>query len=342
VSNKDKEARTDQRIQFRASYGKEIHYQRLAFESRKAWVAEDEKRGFSERSNESDDQRIFVNSGMLRIQPLDHLATLEKETLANMQRDGLRDTQFVKSDPADCQRADKLGWKEKILDFQIPDSPGKTYEAVLDSTAGFVRCSNACVHYQRMAADKGVKFYFGPEGAVDSLIKVISSLEPGKGKVTGLRTTNGIVHDADVVVIAGKSPNTSLFYYANFHVAGSFSTQILPELSYHLESSAGSLATFKIDRGNTALWEKYSPERFPVMTWKSVARDSSGKDTGSIYVLPRTPEGFVKIGYRGIKVIKDPSSSFDFADHISSGLISNPHRKTLHLPKTGNGRFLFR
>lgn len=38
------------------------------------------------------------------------------------------------------------------------------------------------------------------------------------------------------------------------------------------------------------------------MTWKSIPRNSSGKDTGSIYVLPRTPEGLVKIGYRGIKV----------------------------------------
>ena len=84
--------------------------------------------------------------------------------------------------------------------------------------------------------------------------------------------------------------------------AGSFSTQILPELSYFLESSAGSLATFKIDPASTELWDKYSPERFPVMTWKSAPRDSSGKDTGSIYVLPRTPEGLVKIGYRGIKV----------------------------------------
>lgn len=89
---------------------------------------------------------------------------------------------------------------------------------------------------------------------------------------------------------------------ANHTKAGSFSTQILPDLSYHLESSAGSLATFKIEKSNTELWEKYSPQRFPVMTWKSIPRDSSGKDTGSIYVLPRTPEGFVKIGFRGIKV----------------------------------------
>lgn len=85
-------------------------------------------------------------------------------------------------------------------------------------------------------------------------------------------------------------------------LAGSFSTQILPDLSYHLESSAGSIAAFRIDPADKDLWDKYSPERFPVMTWKSVPRDRSGKDTGSIYVLPRTPEGLVKIGYRGIKV----------------------------------------
>ncbi|KAJ5437664.1 FAD dependent oxidoreductase [Penicillium cf. griseofulvum] len=286
---------------FRASYGKEIHYQRLALESRRRWVSEDEKRG----STEQDDGRnigLFVNSGMLRIQPSDHLATLEKETLANMERDGLRDTQFVKSDPADRKRASKLGWKDKILNFHISDSAESTYEAVLDSLAGFVRCSNACAHYQKVATDKGVKFCFGPqEGAVDCLVKEKSSLEPSKDKVTGLKTKDGVVHDADSIVVAGKSRESLIpISYSHFE-AGSFSTQILPELSYHLESSAGSLATFKIDKSNSELWDKYSPERFPVMTWKSTPRDISGNDTGSIYVLPRTPEGLVKIGYRGIK-----------------------------------------
>lgn len=75
-------------------------------------------------------------------------------------------------------------------------------------------------------------------------------------------------------------------------------------MSYHLESSGGSIATFKIDRDDTYLWDKYSPEKFPVMTWKSAPRDSDGKDTGSVYVFPRTPDGLVKIGYRGIKVLK--------------------------------------
>lgn len=334
----------NQEYQFRASYGKEIHYQRLALESRRAWVLEDEKRG----STEQDDGRdvgLFVNSGMLRIQPFDHLAALEKETLANMQRDGLRDTQFVKSDPADCERAIKQGWKDKILNFRIPDSES-TYEAVLDSLAGFVRCSDACAHYQKMAADKGVKFYLGPqEGAIDHLVKVKSNLELSKDKVTGLKTKDGVVHDADAVVVAGKSREIFLSPSPFTHdfEAGSFSTQILPELSYHLESSAGSLGTFKIDKSNTELWDKYSPERFPVMTWKSTPRDTSGKDTGSIYVLPRTPEGLVKIGYRGIKV---GTGSFIFIlistnCVVFSGPISNQRRTILRSRRTVNGQCLF-
>ncbi|KAL4933784.1 uncharacterized protein BDV17DRAFT_286596 [Aspergillus undulatus] len=281
---------------FRASYGTKIHYQRLAMEARKAWVGGDEKRGFSHLDSEGvqDDQedrwdegRLFVTSGMLRVQPSDQLSDLEKETLANMERDGLRDAQFVKSSQEDRIRAEERGWKRKLLDFEIPDSnPPATYEAVLDSTAGFVRCSRACAYYQKVAEKKGVMFRFGTgEGSVEGLVKAAFTAGDGRGKVTGVRTKDGKVHEADVVVVA----------------AGSFSAQVLPELSYHLESSAGSVAAFKIDSANKQLWDKYSPEKFPVMAWKSVPRDKSGKDTGSIYVLPRTPEGLVKIGYRGIK-----------------------------------------
>jgi sarcosine oxidase / L-pipecolate oxidase len=183
-----------------------LHYQRLAIEARKAWVLEDEKHGLSEASDLSNDQRIFVGSGMLRVQPSDFLGALENETLANMERDGLRDTQFVKSKPEDRQRAEQLGWKDKLLDFTIPQtSPTRTYEAVLDSLAGFVRCSNACAYYQKIAADKGVEFYFGPEtGAVESLVKSNSGVDPGKERVTGIKSKDGKLHHTDVVVVAGK------------------------------------------------------------------------------------------------------------------------------------------
>ena len=192
--------------QFRASYGTKLHYQQLAMEGRQKWISEDDRRGFVEP-----DEKLFVNSGMLRVQPSDHLGALEKETLANMERDGLRDTQFVKSNPEDRSRAHEGGWEDKLLEFNIPNhSAGETYEAVLDSLAGFVRCSAACAHYQKVAAAKGVEFCFGPqEGTFDSFMEAESALEPGKKKVVGLRTKDGIVHDADVVVVAGKSGNTT-------------------------------------------------------------------------------------------------------------------------------------
>lgn len=143
---------------------------------------------------------------MLRVQPSDELGALERETLANMERDGLRDTQFVKSNAEDRQRADARGWKAKLLDFAIPNSShSASYEAVLDSLAGFVRCSDACAHYHRVAVDKGVEFHFGQEvGAVDALVKTQSVVDPARNRVTGVKTKDGAVHNADVVVVAGK------------------------------------------------------------------------------------------------------------------------------------------
>ncbi|KAI8672006.1 DAO domain-containing protein [Fusarium sp. Ph1] len=264
---------------FRASYGTKIHYQRLAVESRRAWEAINEK-----TDNEKPSSALFNACGMLRVQPTAHLGALERETLSNMERDGIRDTQFVKSNPEDLERARERGWDQKLLTFNIPDtSPQETFEAVLDSLAGFMQCSRACAYFCGQAVAQGVTFHFGPEkGAFDGLVE--ESVGASK-KAIGLKTKDGIFHKSDTTVIA----------------AGSFSTQLLPELSYHIESSAGSVVTYKIFPTDTGLWEKYSPEKFPVITWKCAPRDKQGKDTGSIYVFPRTPEGMIKIGYRGIK-----------------------------------------
>ncbi|WYZ39935.1 hypothetical protein EsH8_IV_000276 [Colletotrichum jinshuiense] len=269
---------------FRASYGTKLHYQRLAFESRDAWKKINEKR--HQEEDEGDQSDLFSECGMLRVQPTADLDVLEHETLKNFERDGLRDTQFVKSDATDRQRAGERGWDAKLLKFEIPHtSPTQTYEAVLDSLAGFTKCSESCAYFYKLALRQGVTFHFGPEkGAFGSIIEESPSTSNQK-KAIGVKTKDGVSHEANVVVIA----------------AGSFSTQLLPDLSYHLESSAGSVVTFKIDKTDSVLWDKYSPERFPVITWRSAPRNPSGKDTGSVYVLPRTSDGLVKIGFRGIK-----------------------------------------
>lgn len=146
---------------------------------------------------------------MLRVQPAEELSQLEQETLSNMERDGLRDTQFVLSDATDRQRATEHGWKAKLLEFKIFDedeerlNEGSTYEAVLDSLAGFTRCGGACAYYQKAAEREGVQFRFGPqEGTFQSLIE--DSTRDGKRLAVGLRTKDGKAHEADVVVVAGE------------------------------------------------------------------------------------------------------------------------------------------
>ncbi|KAI8965193.1 nucleotide-binding domain-containing protein [Daldinia sp. FL1419] len=256
LDNMAQAASVDQNKIFRVSYGTKLHYQRLAMESRKGWVS---------LNTMCEDNNIFVNCGMLRVQHFDHLGALEKETLANMQQEGLHDTQFIKSIPADRDRAQHTH---------------QTFEAVLDSLVGYTKSSEACAYFQKAAEAEGVKFHFGHEEGRFYSIRVI-----------GLKTNNGVFHKADVVVIAGN------------------------------------MATFKINKSNTSLWDKYSPERFPVITWKSAARTTDGKDIVSFtnfqpapkdipftqhgrWSIPLTPKESLTIPQPSIDAIRNFGSIF--------------------------------
>lgn len=185
----------------RSSYGTKIHYQRLALESRQEWL----------RMNQDHGDELFVACGMLRVQPSNELGSLERETLVSMERDGIRHTQFIKSDADDRQRAAGQGWDAKLLDFRIPDEEEHAgiFEAVLDSVSGFVKSSEACKYFRKKAASDGVKFIFGPsEGRFESLVSDADA--QGKTaehlrKVIGIKTADGVVHLSDTVVIAGKT-----------------------------------------------------------------------------------------------------------------------------------------
>ena len=202
---------THPRLKLRPSYGTKIHYHRLALESRVEWLKMNQDHG-SER---------FVGCGMLRVQPSDHLAQLELETLASMEKDGLRDAQFVKSNTDDRQRATSRGWEAKLLDFGIPSESDKSFEAVLDSLSGFVKCSEACAYLQKKALSQGVSFQFGEEkGRCDSLVFETESgnRDAKTRKVIGIETGDGVVHNSDTVVIAGK------IFSQNWRAWGSLST----------------------------------------------------------------------------------------------------------------------
>ena len=185
--------------QFRASYGKKVHYQRLAMEARAKWL---------EMGHD-----LFVESGMLRVQPTSELGALELETLENMTKEGHRHQMFVRGDDADTRRAEAEGWGAKLLDFEDPQSETKeTFAAVLDTTAGFIKCSEACLYYYNLAKALGVDFVFGLEaGAFGRLVK------DEAGQAVALKTKDGKEHPADVTVIAGERSYRLLQHLTSTH-----------------------------------------------------------------------------------------------------------------------------
>ena len=148
-------------------------------------------------------KELFVESGMLRVQHTGVLDEREKQTLQNMTAEGLRDTQFVLSNDEDRRRAQERGWAHKLLKFTIPktNSP-ETFEAVLDSTAGYIYPSDACAYLADKLRKKGAEFSEGPEKGEFASFLVEGS--DNSRRVTGIRTKDGREHPADLVIMACK------------------------------------------------------------------------------------------------------------------------------------------
>lgn len=192
-------ASVDENKVFRASYGSELQYQRLAYEAREVWKRWNDELGPG--------KELFVASGMLRVQHARELDESEKRTLENMTAEGLRDTQFVLLSDDDRRRAQERGWAHKLLRFAIPKTDGKeTFEAVLDSTAGYVYPSRACAYLADKLRKKGAEFIEGPEKG-----EFASFVVEGSGnskRVTGIRTKDGKEHLADLVIMACELPSS--------------------------------------------------------------------------------------------------------------------------------------
>ncbi|KAI0939660.1 hypothetical protein AcW1_004614 [Taiwanofungus camphoratus] len=273
-------ASVDENKIFRASYGDELYYQRLAYEARAVWKAWNEELG---PGNE-----LFIESGMLRVQHSSILSELERQTLENMTAEGLRDTQFVMSDEEDVRRAGKKGWAHKLLKFMIPDNDGKeTFEAVLDSTAGYVYPSKACAFLAGKLRTKGAQFVLGPGKGTFVSFRVEGS---GSSKrVIGIVTQDGKEHDADLVIMA----------------SGSATPTLVPEAGSvpMIEATSGSVVSIRLPPRKEApeLWDKYSQEKWPVIIGHDP--DPLRKEVGSrsMYSFPRTHDGLVKVGYRVTK-----------------------------------------
>ncbi|KAI1745848.1 FAD dependent oxidoreductase [Xylaria scruposa] len=260
----------------RFSYGREIEYQRLASQAAEIWdgwnhdiasLAEEELPKVLRRG----EKKLWHKCGFLRMGARSEFADTELQTLQNMEIEGIRDTQFKSGDDNDIERAARTGWAHK-LDVCNRQERFGVHKAVLDSSAGFVVAYKACAWAQHLARKAGVEFILHPTNG-----KVVG-IDTTAGHEPVLRTADGKTHEGNLVVVAG----------------GGWTAGLLPEASGLIETTAGSVATIQIPHDRPDLWDRFSSENFPVVTWGM----KEGKD---VYSFPRDENGVIKIGFRKTK-----------------------------------------
>ncbi|KAI0874595.1 FAD dependent oxidoreductase [Hypoxylon argillaceum] len=263
----------------RFSYGGEIEYQRLASQAAEIWeewnreiaslgaVREEELPGVLR----SGQRRVWNKCGFLRMGAGSEFSDMELQTLENMEKEGIRDMQFKSDDNADVERASHSGWAHK-LDVCGRQERFGVHKAVLDSSAGFAVAYKACAWAQYLARKEGVEFVLHPTKGKVINIDTTATYKPI------VRTADGMAHEGDLVVVAG----------------GGWTAGLLPEADGLIETTAGSVVTIQLPKDRPDLWERFSPENFPVITWGMY----EGKD---IYSFPRDENGVIKIGFRKTK-----------------------------------------
>jgi sarcosine oxidase / L-pipecolate oxidase len=192
-----------------------------------------------------------------------------------MEAAGYRDTQLITTDEWYIAIANDTGWAFGIDPFRRV-ARGKSALGVLDTTGGMLVADKACLFALHKARTLGVKCFFGKgRGELKRFVREGET-------VVGIKTANGNSYYASKIIIA----------------CGAWTPSILPQLSRYrlVEATAGSVVMLRIPRSSVELWDRFDPSRFPTYTWN--IRDGAN---GGIYGFPRDDEGWLKIGYRGLK-----------------------------------------
>ncbi|KAF2122990.1 FAD dependent oxidoreductase [Lophiotrema nucula] len=310
---------------YRCSYGHEVEYQDLAFAGRPVWLEWNEQIASAPAGDLPKglmpDMKLFVDCGLLRFSMEPELSEYDQECLVELEKAGLRHWQHVIGEEADMTRLKEYEAEDPGQDWDSKLELQRTFQrgtlaAFLDTSAGLTYADKACIWVRHLCEKAGVHFVLGPsEGKLDDLI-----VEPrGDSKqVKGLRTKDGKEHFADVTIVA----------------CGGWTPGIIPDVEGVLETTAGSVVTIDLPKSRQDLWDKFSPEKFAV--WSYGVTTKLGPEYGGFYGFPRTPEGKVKIGYRGRKWTnyqRNPKTG----KRLSVPTTRYTESKTVNLPKKAIG-----
>ncbi|GMM29406.1 hypothetical protein DAMA08_021510 [Martiniozyma asiatica (nom. inval.)] len=265
-------ASSDMNKIFRSSYGEEVHYQQMSYWSREKFIQWNKEIA---TENWEGGEPIYFNTGNVHLTDNHELPDFEKLTLQNMP-----DEAICVSAKNAAEKAVDAGLDACSVDpFQM-SARGKHLQGVLDTTGGMTLADKSCrwvLEKCRRIGGEKLKCYFGATaGTFSELLLQYNASTNGK-KCIGIKTKDGKLHFAPLVVSA----------------SGAWNTEIVPETAEKLEATGGSVVMMKIT--DPVALKKYDQKIFPTWTYK--VRDGA---IGGLYGFPVT-NGVMKIGYRGLK-----------------------------------------
>lgn len=257
----------------RAAYGHETWYQDLTFDAIESWKGWNESlsKGQNLPPGMTDRDRIYVDCGNYHLGDAEGPNPFEKQSIENITKAGLGHTQYLFTDAKEATRAKANGLGHAVDPFNL--SKNGKYQGYFNAVGGLVYADKACRYALHLAQKLGVKL------VLDRRVGSFERFHEPNGKVAGIVTADGKVHEATLTLIA----------------LGGWTPTILPEMDGLCETTAGSVAMLQIPQ-DSPLFQKFSPENFPVWQYKT-----RGGADGNLYGFPVDEHGIMKLGYRGTK-----------------------------------------
>ncbi|GAV30050.1 hypothetical protein PMKS-003556 [Pichia membranifaciens] len=258
---------------FRSSYGSEVHYQEMSNTSRDKFVKWNKEIA---QQNWEGGEPIYYNTGNVHLTDKKELPEFERLTLKNMPEESI----CISDSDAEAS-AVKKGLDACAVDPFTMRKRGKHLQGLLDTTGGMTLADKSCRWVLEKCMLKGkdkLSTFFGEPGTFEELLLEYNKVTGGK-KCIGIKTADGTRHYCDHLIVC----------------AGPWLSEVIPEAGEKVEATGGSVCMIKID--DEATQKKYSQTKFPTWTYK--VREGA---LGGLYGFPCT-EGYMKIGYRGLKWI---------------------------------------
>lgn len=256
---------------FRTAYGKETHYEKIALASRAIVEHWNE---MIKKENWEGGEPILLMTGNVHLTNMNDLDDFERDNIETIGPD--RIIRF--DDPMAKEKVVAAGLDPCAADPFECRKRGVHLQGIIDTGSGLIQADKTCrwmLHLCKKMGGSRVNFHLG---ASNQVIQLLEEYTNNSKKCIGVKTKDGKVHFSRLTIAA----------------CGPWLSEVVPESQERVEATAGSVVLIKIT--DPKALAKYDERKFPIWSWKLKDRG-----IGAVFGFPVTKDGWMKIGFRGLK-----------------------------------------